>query len=114
MSRTDELEREASERRDEQTGKLQHWANELRELAEQLFAEDRANGWHVRYGQLADHGGELMALITIDRKEFARFTRDEAGIIGVLEGGKPVRFANRHDAFDVAVKRRMARDKFSR
>jgi hypothetical protein len=35
--------------------------------------------------------------------------RSEHGIIGVFAGaGEPQRFASRHDAFDAAVKRRIA------
>jgi len=56
----------------------------------------------------------LTVLVTIGGAEFARFVRDEVGIIGVFEGGGLQRFSNRFDAFDAAVKRRMARQKLRR
>jgi len=48
----------------------------------------------------------LTVLVTIGGAEFARFVRDEVGIIGVFEGGGLQRFSNRFDAFDAAVKRK--------
>jgi len=51
----------------------------------------------------------LTVLVTIDATEFARFVRDEAGIVGVFEGGEPQRFSSHLAAFDAAVKRRRAR-----
>src|SRR5262249_54966998 len=47
----------------------------------------------------------------IDGVEFARFVRDEGGILGVFEGGRPQRFSNRHDAFEATVKHRTGRQK---
>src|SRR5947207_9268196 len=108
VSRTKQLEREARDKRWARTGKLQDTEKELRALAQQLYAEDSENGWHVRY--IADP--YMHALVTIDGKEFARFSRDEAGLIGVFCGtGKPERFATKEAAFDAAVRRRIARRK---
>jgi hypothetical protein len=45
MSRTDDLEKQDRERRLAQSGKLQDWATELKLLADQLWDEDRKNGW---------------------------------------------------------------------
>ena len=57
----------------------------------------------------------LLTLVTIGGIEFARFVRDEHGIIGVFAGaGEPHRFTNRHDAFDAAVKRRIAKQRLLR
>ena len=103
MSRTGEIEQEERERREAQSERLQHWERELRALAQQMWDEDRQNGWHARY--LADP--YMHALVTIDGTEFARFSRDEAGIIGVFGNDEPKRFATRQDAFDAAVKRRL-------
>jgi hypothetical protein len=38
--------------RDKLSGKLQQRAIELEALAKYLRAEDRRNGWHVRYGYI--------------------------------------------------------------
>jgi len=54
---------------------------------------------------------QLTVLVTIGGAEFARFVRNEVSIIWVLKGGEPQRFSNRLDAFDAAVKRRIARQK---
>ena len=54
---------------------------------------------------------QLTVLVTIGGAEFARFVRNEVSIIGVFEGSEPQLFSNRYDAFDAAVKRRMARQK---
>jgi hypothetical protein len=112
MSRTEDLEKQEREKRDEQSGKLQQWAVELEALAELLHAEDGENGWDVRYGYVDRVSvPPLTVLVTIDGAEFARFVRDEAGVIGLFEGGEPQRFSNRLAAFDAAVKRRMERQK---
>jgi hypothetical protein len=96
----------------ERTGKQQKWVIELEALAKHLRAEDRKNGWHVRYGYFDPvPDPELTILVTIEGSEFARFKRHEAVIIGVFEEGKPLRFSNRFDAFDAAVKRRVLRQK---
>jgi hypothetical protein len=108
MSRPEDLERQEQERRNERTAALQRWETELRSLAQQLEDEDHQNGWVVRYRHLGEPR-QLTAFVTINGTEFARFSRDELGIIGILEGGEPQRFANRRDAFNAAVKRRIAR-----
>jgi hypothetical protein len=132
MSRTKDLEKQDQEHRRARTVKLQHWATELEALARQLEDADRENGWHVRYGYVDSvPDPPLTALVTIGGAEFVRFVRDELGIIGVFEdqrvtdgvirrmigtwlkaGGRPERFADRYAAFDAAVKRRIARQKF--
>jgi hypothetical protein len=99
MSRTEDLEREEREWRDEQSGMLQHWAIELQTLGQRLWDEGHQNGWYVR---MIDEP-QLTVMVAIgDRNgpELARFMRDEAGIVGVFEGGKPERFANRYAAFE--------------
>jgi hypothetical protein len=93
---------------DQRTAALQHWETELRALAQQLEDEDHRHGWVVRYRHLGKPR-QLTAVVTIDGAGFASFTRDELGIIGVFEAGEPQRFSDRHDAFDAAVKRRIAR-----
>jgi hypothetical protein len=108
MSRTDDLEKQERELRDQRTAALQYWETELRELAQQLEDEDQQNGWVVLYRFLLLEPRQLTAVVTIDGVGFARFMRDELGIIGVFEAGEPQRFADRHDAFGTAVKRRMA------
>jgi hypothetical protein len=112
MSRIEDLENQEREKRWAQTLKLQKWATELQALSQHLWDEDRENGWHVRYGHV-DRVPDppLTVLVTIGGAEFARFVRDEVGIIGVFEGGGLQRFSNRFDAFDAAVKRRMGRQK---
>jgi hypothetical protein len=109
MSRTEDLEREERERRWAQTSKLHDWAVELKALGKMLWDADSENGWHV---PPIKREPQLMVLVMMDGAEFARFTRDEMGIVGVFSDGKPHRFANRHEAFDAAVKRRMDRAKF--
>jgi len=103
------------EKRSAQSAKLKKWAVELEALAEHLEAETRENGWNVRYGYV-DRVPDppLTVLVTIGGAEFARFVRDEVSIIGVFEDSGLQRFSNRHDAFDAAVKRRMARQKLRR
>jgi hypothetical protein len=98
------------ERREAQTTRLRQWEAELRALAQHLEDQDHQNGWVVRYRYLGEPR-QLTAVVTIGGVEFARFSRDEAGIIGVLEGGEPERFTNRYEAFNAAVKRRIARQK---
>jgi len=112
MPRIEDLENQEREKRWAQTLKLQKWAAELQALSQHLWDEDQENGWHVRYGHV-DRVPDppLTVLVTIDGAEFARFVRDEVSIIGVFEGGGLQRFSNRHDAFDAAVKRRIARQK---
>jgi hypothetical protein len=105
MSRTEKLEQEARDRRREQTGKLQKWAKELQALGQMLWDEDRQNGWTV---QPIKREPQLTIQVMIRKREFARFVRDEEGIVGVFNDGEPERFANRQDAFDAAVKRRIA------
>ena len=107
MSLTDDLEKQARKRRYVRSGKLQDWAKELKALADQLWNEDSENGWNVSYSTEP----QLTARVTIDKVEFARFVRDEAGITGVFGAGKPVRFDNWQDAFDATVKRRIGREK---
>jgi hypothetical protein len=102
MSPTEKQERER------RTAALEHWETELRALAQQLEDEDQQNGWVVRYRFLGEPR-QLTAVVTIDGVGFACFTRDELGIIGVFESGAPQRFSDRYDAFDAAVKRRIAR-----
>jgi hypothetical protein len=92
---------------DEHTAALQHWEGELRALAQQLEDEDQQYGWVVRYRYLGNPR-QLTAVVTIDRVGFACFTRDALGIVGVFESGEPQRFSDRDDAFDAAVKRRLA------
>jgi hypothetical protein len=115
MSRIEDLEKQECEKRWAQTLKLQKWAAELQALSQHLWDEDQENGWHVRYGHI-DRVPEppLTVLVTIDGAEFARFVRDEMGIIGVFEDGGPQRFSNHLDAFDAVVKRRFARQKLRR
>ena len=112
MSRAEDLAKQEREKRWAQTLKLQKWAAELQALSQHLWDEDQENGWHVRYGHV-DRVPDppLTVLVTIGGAEFARFVRDEVGIIGVFEGGGLQRFSNRFDAFDAAVKRRMAQQK---
>jgi hypothetical protein len=86
---------------------LQHWEMELRALAQHLEDEGHQNGWVVRYRHLGQPR-QLTAVITINGAEFARFSRDQIGIIGVFDGGDSVRFGDRYEAFDAAVKRRIA------
>ncbi|WP_409560143.1 hypothetical protein [Hyphomicrobium sp. MC8b] len=105
-SRTDKLENEARERRWVQTRKLQLHASELENLAKMLWDEDSQNGWNVRYLQ----SPQLTALITIGGREFARFVRDENGLIGIFVDDEPHRFENKEAAFDEAVRRRLTRD----
>jgi hypothetical protein len=102
MSRTEDSEK------GQRTAALQHWETELRTLAQHLEDEDHQNGWVVRYRYLGEPR-QLTAVVTIDGVGFARFTRDELGIIGVFESGDPQRFSDRYDAFDAAVKRRITR-----
>jgi hypothetical protein len=52
-----------------------------------------------------------MVLVMIGGVEFARFVRDEGGILGLFEGGKRQRFSHRQDAFEATVKQRTAREK---
>jgi hypothetical protein len=112
MPRTDDLEKEERQQRLGRSAKLQKWETELRALAQQLWDEDTKNGWRVRYVYLGKPDRRWTALVTIGGIEFARFVRDEHGIIGVFAGaGKPQRFTNRHDAFDAAVKRRIAKQR---
>jgi hypothetical protein len=87
---------------------LQHWETELRALAQHLEDEDHQHGWVVRYRYLGEPR-QLTAVVTIDGVGFACFTRDELGIIGVFDTGEPQRFSDRYEAFDTAVKRRIAR-----
>jgi hypothetical protein len=111
MSRTDDFEKQEQERRDERTTALQIWETELRALAQQLEDEDRQNGWVVRYRYLGEPR-QLTAMVTIRGVEFARFSRDETGITGVFEEGKLERFTDRYAAFNAAVERRRAMQKF--
>ena len=111
MSRTEDLEKQERERRDGRTAALQHWETELRALAQQLEDEGHQNGWVVRYRYLGEPR-QLTAMVTIDGSVFACFSRDEKGIIGVVEGAEPQLFADRYTAFDAAVKPRIARQKF--
>jgi hypothetical protein len=98
------------EKRTELSGQLQQRAIELEALAQYLRAEDRQNGWHVRYGYVDQVPyPPLTVLVMIAGVEFARFVRDEGGILGLFEDGKLHRFSNRHDAFEATVKQRMAR-----
>jgi hypothetical protein len=106
MSRTEDLEKQERERRQARTSKLHDWAIELEALAQQLWKEDSKNGWHVRY--LGEPEPQLTIVVTINGVEFARFVRDEQGIIGVFKGGKPERFIDRNAAFDATVNRRIA------
>ena len=88
MSRTEDLEKQEREKRGERSGKLHDWAVELEALAQHLYAEDRENGWKVRYGYVDRvPDSQLTALVAIDGAEFARFVRDGTGITGVFEGG---------------------------
>jgi hypothetical protein len=105
MSRTEELEQQALDRRWAQTVRLQDWATELLALGKMLWDEDSANGWTV---PPIKREPQLTVLVMIGAREFARFTRDESGIVGVFGNGKPQRFANRQEGFDAAVKRRIA------
>jgi hypothetical protein len=115
MPRTDDLEKRERQRRLWRSAKLQKWETELRALAQQLWDEDSKNGWHGRYVYLGKPDPQWTALVTIGGIEFARFVRDEHGIIGVFVGaGEPHRFTKRHDAFDAAVKRRIARQRLLR
>jgi hypothetical protein len=64
------------------------------------------NGWHV---PPIKREPQLTVQVTIDGAEFASFTRDEVGFLGLFGGtGEPKRFATKEDAFDAAVKRRIA------
>jgi hypothetical protein len=108
MPRTEEIEREERERRWEQSRKLQGWADELKALGKKLWDEDSENGWEV---PPIAREPQLTVRLLIDGVEFARFVRDETGLIGVFEGGEPKRYASADAAFDDAVKRRMWREK---
>jgi hypothetical protein len=114
MSRIEDLKKQGRERRWAPTTALQRGETELRALAHMLWDADHENGRRVRYGYLdwPDLDQQMTALVTMiqDDTELARFVRDEHGIIEVCAGaGVPQRFANRHDAFDAAVKCRIAR-----
>ena len=106
MSRIEKLEQQAQASRWAQSGKLHDWATELLALGKQLWDEDMENGWTV---PPLKRDPQLMVIVIIGANEFARFTRDETGIVGVFGGnGRPQRFANRQEAFDAAAKRRMS------
>ena len=105
MSRTEELEQEARAVSGAQSQKLQYWAKELQALGKMLWDEDSQNGWTVPPIKVEP---QLTVLVMIRKHEFARFVRDEEGIVGVFNDGGPERFANRQDAFDATVKRRIA------
>ena len=94
------------------TEDLEIWETELRALAQQLEDEDHQNGWVVRYRYLGEPR-QLTAVVTINGVGFACFTRDQTGIIGVFEAGEPQRFANRYDAFNAAVRRRIAQQRLA-
>ncbi len=98
---------QSAEQIEAQRKRMQQWADQLIALGERLWDADREHDWIVCMYEVP----QLTIEVSREAREFVRFVRDEAGIIGVFADGRPIRFASTVDAYDAAVARRMTSGK---